>query len=308
VRVVFMGTPQFAVGILEALAGAHDVVAVYTRPDAVSGRGARTRPTPVKLFAEEHGIPVVQPRTLRDEAEQARLRVFDADIIVVAAYGLILPLAVLGAAPLGAVNVHGSLLPRWRGAAPVQRAILAGDRETGVAIMRMEEGLDTGPFCLTAHTETDDKSAIELTEELSTLGAGLLLEALDAIEAGTCHWVAQDDSLATYADKVTRDDVAIDPAMTALDAARRVRASSAQAGTRVVIAGRGATVIRAHASAEGAGAAGSVTLSQHGIVLGLSDGGLEIDVVKPDGKHEMNALDWARGLRLTADAEWTSAT
>lgn len=306
-RVVFMGTPHFASTVLEALADNHDVVAAYTRPDAVSGRGSRVRPTPVKESALARGIPVEQPKTLRDPDVQASLRALRPDVLVVAAYGLILPREVLDAARFGAINVHGSLLPRWRGAAPVQRAILAGDETTGVAIMRMEEGLDTGPFCATACVPIDDKNAQELTDELARIGAKLLLEALPGIESGSCEWTEQDESLATYAEKVTRADVAIDATVPVDQAARRVRASSPQAPTRVVVAGKPATLLRAHRSSTPV-EPGAVSLDRDGLVLGFSDGGMAVEIVKPDGKREMSATDWARGLHLAPDTRWETHT
>ena len=203
-RVVFMGTPQFAVPSLERLAQAHDVVAVYTRPDAVSGRGGDPRPAAVKASAVRLGIPVRQPSTLRDSEVVRELERSEADVICVAAYGLILPEPVLEVARLGAINVHASLLPRWRGAAPIQRAILAGDAEVGVSIMRMEAGLDTGPYCLQQSVVSDAKSAIELTAELADLGAGLLISALPAIADGTVTWIDQAENEATYAEKITK--------------------------------------------------------------------------------------------------------
>ena len=194
-RVVFMGTPQFAVPSLQALNRTHGVVCAYTRPDAVSGRGRHTRPSPVAEMAASLGIEVRQPATLRDETVQAELATLAPDLLVVAAYGLILPQAVLDAARLGAVNVHASLLPRWRGAAPIQRAILSGDADVGVSIMCMEAGLDTGPYCLQRQLAADDLDAVALTGTLADLGASALLDALPAIEDRTAAWTAQDESL-----------------------------------------------------------------------------------------------------------------
>ncbi len=303
-RVVFMGTPEFAVPSLLALAAEHDVVAVYTRPDAASGRGGRLRPSPVKQAAEDLGIAVRQPRTLRDADEQQALRSLAADAIIVAAYGLILPLPVLESARVGAINVHASLLPRWRGAAPIQRAILAGDDVLGVSIMRMEEGLDTGPFCATTSTCADGKSTETLTGELATLGAQLLIRTLPSIADGSCQWTEQDESLVTYADKIAKSDVALEPTLTAEDALRRIRASSAQAPARACIGARPVTVLDARVSVEPA-APGAVRCTKRALLTGFADGALEILSLKPDGKSAMAGCDWARGLRLGDDATWS---
>jgi methionyl-tRNA formyltransferase len=305
-RVVFMGTPEFAVPTLRALDRAHEVAAVYTRPDAVSGRGAKTRPSAVKAAALELGIEVRQPRTLRDEAEVEALRELQADVIVVAAYGLILPLDVLKAARAGAINVHASLLPRWRGAAPIQRAILEGDTATGVSIMRMEEGLDTGPYCLQVALELDDLTAGEATSRLAELGAVALVDALPAIVAGTAEWTAQDDRLVTYADKIGKDDVALSPDLAAQNALRRIRASGPTAPARIRIAERGLTVIAAHA-AESRVVPGGIDARRSGLVLGFSDAAIEVTRVKPEGKGEMEAAAWARGVRDIGESRWESA-
>ena len=177
-RIVFMGTPAFAADILEEVAQQQDVVAVYTRPDAISGRGNKLEPSPVKATALKLGLPVYTPPTLRTEAVQQELAAFEPDVIVVAAYGAILPKEVLDIPRLGCFNVHASLLPRWRGAAPIERALLAGDEEVGVCIMAMEEGLDTGDYCISRSIEVRNQSAEALTAELAELGAQALLVAL----------------------------------------------------------------------------------------------------------------------------------
>lgn len=305
-RVVFMGTPEFAVPSLRALAAGHDVVAVYTRPDSVSGRGGKTRASAVKEAARELGLNVRQPATLRDTEQVAGVRAFGADLIVVAAYGLILPLAVLQAARLGAVNVHASLLPRWRGAAPIQRAILAGDERTGVSIMRMEQGLDTGPYCLQVGTEIGQAGAVELTERLAELGARALEQALPAIADGTAVWTVQEESLVTYAEKITKNDVAISPDLPQDEVLRRIRASSPAAPCRIVLAGRGVTLLRA-APAEARPAPGAIAYTRTALVLGVADGAIEVAEVKPDGKGAMDACAWARGVRDVDGAVWGSA-
>src|SRR5437870_12535816 len=184
---VFMGTPEFAATILAALiAAGHRIRAVYTQPPRPAGRGHRMQPSPVQMLAERHGLPVRCPASLRDTAAQAEFAAFGADAAVVAAYGLILPSPVLDAPRHGCLNVHASLLPRWRGAAPIQRAILAGDRETGLTIMRMDAGLDTGPMLLSHKVPIDDETiAADLLASLSALGATLIVEALTQLAAGT---------------------------------------------------------------------------------------------------------------------------
>lgn len=304
-RVVFMGTPSFAVPTLRTLVGNCDVVAVYTRPDGVSGRGSQVRPSPVKEAALEMGLSCRQPKTLRDPAEHEALRRFAPDVIVVAAYGLILPSEILDIPPLGCVNVHASLLPRWRGAAPIQRAILAGDSTTGVSIMRMEEGLDTGPFCARAEVEIDDKSADDLTAELADVGADLLIAALPAIEDGTCRWIEQDSTEITYADKIAKSDVALAPSLPAIEALRRIRASSAQAPARGILGCHAVTVIQGRPSDETV-PAGALSPTKTGVAMGFLDAAVEVTRLKPDGKAAMDASAWVRGARLGHDAQWSA--
>jgi methionyl-tRNA formyltransferase len=208
-RIVFMGTPGFAVPTLMALIEAgHEVVAAYTQPPRPAGRGKRLQPSAVQLEAEPRGIPVRSPKSLRPTEAQAELAAFAPEIAVVAAYGLILPQAVLDIPPLGCLNVHASLLPRWRGAAPVQRAIIAGDPVTGVTIMRMEAGLDTGPMLATARTPIDDKTAGELTAELAEMGARLMVETLHDLP--NLQAEPQDDLDATHAPKIDKAEAKID--------------------------------------------------------------------------------------------------
>jgi methionyl-tRNA formyltransferase len=311
VRVIFMGTPEFAVPSLDGLAREHDVAAVYVRPDAASGRGGAARPAAVKLAAQALGLPVRQPASLREPAVHSELAELAADFVCVAAYGLILPPAVLSAARYGAVNVHASLLPRWRGAAPIQRAILAGDPVAGVSIMRMEEGLDTGPFCAQASVAVAEKNARLLTGELAEIGANLLLSALPSIADGSALWTPQSEDGVTYAEKVTKSDVAPDPALAVGQNVLRIRASTPAAPARTCINGRGMTLVEATAlnlGIEGGPslAPGGVLLAESGVLLGAAEGALLVTRVKPDGKAEMDAVAWARGARLGVDATWES--
>lgn len=304
-RVVFMGTPSFAVPSLRLLAQHHEVVAVYSRPDSVSGRGGATRPSSVSSVAVELGIPVHCPLTLRDADTVQELRELRADVIVVAAYGLILPLDVLTAAPLGAVNVHASLLPRWRGAAPIQRAILSGDERAGVSIMRMEEGLDTGPYCLQDSVDVGPATADELTERLAQLGADALIEALPRIASGEATWIVQDESTVTYAEKIRKSDVAVDPCLTAVDIVRRVRASSSAAPSRTSIAERPVTLTHVEVDAhDDTLEPGAVAITRDALVLGATDGPVLVARLKPDGKSEMDATAWARGVRDISGSTW----
>ena len=303
-RVVFMGTPKLAADILVEIAQQHEVVCVYTRPDAVRGRGAKLKPSSVKAAAERLGIPVRTATSLRDAEEQAYLAELAPDAICVAAYGCILPREVLEIPRYGCLNVHASLLPRWRGAAPIERAILAGDEQTGVCIMRMEEGLDTGPYCVRRATEVEGKSAAELTDELANLGAHALLTGLSVVEQGGAEWTFQDDAAATYAEKLAKDELYPDPAEPAAAMVRKVLASSEAHPARAVIAGRSATVERV-ALPDDERAAGLCDGLEQGVVrfaakrlfLGTGDGAVEVLSLKPDGKKSMDARAFAAGIQ-----------
>jgi methionyl-tRNA formyltransferase len=237
-RIVFAGTPEFAVPTLRALlAGAHPVVAVYTQPDRPAGRGRRLRASPVKEVALAHDIPVEQPLTLKTPEAQTVLAAYRPDLLVVVAYGLILPQAVLDLPARGCVNVHASLLPRWRGAAPIQRAILAGDRETGVTLMRMEAGLDTGPMLAKAACPIGPSdTAADLHDRLAAMGGDLLAASLEALLAGTLREERQDEALATYAAKLDKAEAELDWRRPAAELLRQVNAFNpwpvAQTGLR----------------------------------------------------------------------------
>ncbi|MEC4272351.1 methionyl-tRNA formyltransferase [Adlercreutzia sp. R25] len=308
-RVVFMGTPQFAAEILDEVAECHEVVAVYTRPDAVRGRGRALVPSPVKEVAERRGLPVRCPRTLRDAEALSELAAFKPDAICVAAYGAILPKEVLELPRYGCLNVHGSLLPRWRGAAPIERAILAGDEEIGVCIMAMEEGLDTGDFCVCRSVPAGALTAAELTDELAALGASALLTALAQAEAGNLRWVAQDEAQVTYAEKIAKGELNLDPAEGASLAWRKVRASNEAHPAKCSIAGKTVTVLAA-SPAEGATVPeGAAALIAKRLYLGFADGALEVTELKPDGKKAMAATAFAAGVPALRAGEgvWTCA-
>lgn len=293
-RIVFMGTPAFAVPSLRALAGAHDVRLVLTRPDAVRGRGKRLEPSAVKAAATELGIDVLETKRITDDA-MSSIRAAEPDVIVVAAFGCILPDAVLTAAPLGCVNVHASSLPRWRGAAPIQRAILSGDARAGVSIMRVVHDLDAGAYCRQADVEVGEKSCPQVMGELAELGARELLTALDQMADGTAVWVEQDESKVTYAKKIEKAEMLLDPAATALDNRRRVQTSLDAAPARMAVAGKGVRVLAARVAEEGV-AQGEVLVRHGRVIAGCADGAIELLRVKPDGKREMEASAWAAGL------------
>lgn len=297
-RVVFMGTPSFAVPSLRKLADAHDVVLVLTRPDAVRSRGKKLEPSPVKETALELGLPVIEANRMTPEVFDA-LHAANADVFCVAAYGCILPDEVLTMAPLGCVNVHASLLPRWRGAAPIQRSILEGDAKTGVSIMRIGRGVDTGAYCAQASCDVPGKTADELTAELAELGGNLLVKTLPSLVDGTAAWTEQDESLVTHAAKISKAEMRLDPADTALASERKVLASSDAAPARCVLSGKPARVMRAVRAAVGAPtvAQGEFLIAGGRLLLGCADGSLDVLSVKPDGKREMESASWAAGQR-----------
>lgn len=298
-----MGSPEFAVPSLRALADRHDVVAVYTQPDRVRGRGGRTTPTPVKAEALGLGLDVRTPVTLKDSEVQQAFAALEPDVVCVAAYGLILPREILDVPRFGCVNVHASLLPRHRGAAPVHRAILEGDIDTGVSIMRMEEGLDTGPYAVVRNVAVNDHDVASLTAILAQDGAEALLETLDCIEAGSVTWTPQDESLVTYAAKVTDADVALDPSLSVDDALRRVRASGSSARAKARLCGVTLDVLRA-APSELQMDAGCALVGKKGITIGFSDGALEALEVRPEGRASMPATAFACGARSEPDTTW----
>lgn len=303
-RIVFMGTPDFAVPSLTLLAQRHEVTLVVTRPDAVRSRGKRLEPSPVKAKALELGIPVLEcTRVTPDVLE--RLQAEAPDIICVVAFGCLLPDAVLELAPLGCVNVHGSLLPKWRGAAPIQRAVLEGDERIGISIMRLVQKMDAGDFCRQASVELGEKGCAQVMGELSELGAQELCVALDEMAAGTATWTAQDESEVTFAAKIDKAEMRLVPTDAALANVRRVRASMDAAPARLVVAGKGVRALEARLAPE-ALAAGEVLVRKGRVFLGCADGSIELTRVKPDGKREMEASAWASGLRGQG-ITWTEA-
>lgn len=225
-KIVFAGTPEFAAVALEALLhSSHQIVAVYTQPDRPSGRGLKLTPSPVKTLALAHQLRVMQPTSLKVESEQAELAAFQADVMVVAAYGLLLPQAVLNIPRLGCINIHPSLLPRWRGAAPIQRTIHAGDSKTGVTIMQMDQGLDTGPMLYQVECKmAEDETSKTLHDKLAKLGADALLKTLDLLAQNQCVAQTQDNAQTTYAQKISKEEALIDWEQPAQELEYEVRA------------------------------------------------------------------------------------
>ncbi len=295
-KVIFAGTPEFSVASLATLLHSeHQVVAVYTQPDRPAGRGRRLAASPVKSLALEHGIPVYQPKSLKGEAEQAGLASLQADLMVVAAYGLLLPKAVLEAPRLGCVNVHASLLPRWRGAAPIQRAILAGDTQSGVTIMQMDEGLDTGGMLLlrSCPIEPED-TASDLHDRLSLLGAEALQDALPGIFDGTLQPQPQDESLATYAKKLEKSEARLDWNQPAPLLDRQIRAFNPWPVAQTTLEGAVMRIWQATPLAETVDAAPGqvIATSRDGIDVATSEGQLRIKTLQLPGKRAMSAADF----------------
>lgn len=300
-RIVFAGTPDFAVPTLKALVAAgHEVAAVLTQPDRPAGRGRRLVAGPVKDCARALGLEVLQPQTLRAEAPLAALRRLEPRVMVVAAYGLILPRAVLDLPPEGCLNVHASLLPRWRGAAPIQRAIEAGDAETGVTIMRMEEGLDTGPMLARRATPiTSRDTAGTLHDRLAALGAELMVETLKRVERGAVDADPQDERLATYAPKITAADAVADWGRPALELERRVRALNPWPVVRASHHGQTLRIWEAGVRAGAAGAPGEVLKADHdGVDIACGEDALRVTVLQRQGGRRMTAAEFLNGYAL----------
>lgn len=303
-RILFMGTPDIAVTCLEALVAAgENIVGVVTRIDKPKGRRAILTPPPVKVFAEEHGIEVCQPRTLRDEAFDAYLRALAPDLILVVAFGMILPPSVIAYPKYGCLNVHASLLPKYRGAAPMQRAIMDGESKTGVTIMYMDEGLDTGDMILKEETPISDTDTLETVHDrLAEMGARMLVEAARLVVEGRAVRIPQDGALSTYAAKIERADAKLDFSRTASELDRQIRALSPMPlaycmtpdgkSMKIVsarpISGKGTPGTVLSASAEGVGE----------IVVACGEGALSISVLQPEGKGKMDAAAYLRGRRL----------
>ncbi len=293
-RVLFAGTPAFALHSLAALVESGTrPVAVLTQPDRPAGRGRRLAASPVKTWAVSHGIPVLQPATLRDDSVVKTLAGLEADLMIVAAYGLLLPTSVLGLPRRGCVNVHASLLPRWRGAAPIQAAILAGDDTTGISLMQMTAGLDAGPvYARRAIAIADEDTAGDLQERLALLGGQLLVERLPELLEGRLAALPQDEANASYAAKVCSEDAELDWRDSAVLLARKVRAYNPEPGAWFMCAGERVKCWRAVPVASGPGQPGQVTTGND-LVVRCADGGLRLERLQRPGKRPVDGREFA---------------
>ncbi|ANC00991.1 methionyl-tRNA formyltransferase [Pseudomonas parafulva] len=286
-RIVFAGTPEFAAEHLKALLDSpYEIVAVYTQPDRPAGRGQKLMPSAVKALALAHDIPVYQPQTLRNADAQAELAALKPDLMVVVAYGLILPQAVLDIPRLGCINSHASLLPRWRGAAPIQRAVEAGDAESGVTVMRMEAGLDTGPMLLKVTTPISaDDTGGSLHDRLAQLGPGAVVQAIAGLADGSLQGEVQDDALATYAHKLNKDEARLDWSRPAVELERLIRAFNPWPVCHSTLDGETVKVLGANLST-GKGEPGEIlSASKDGLVVACADGALSLTRLQlPGGK------------------------
>ncbi|MFC3061796.1 methionyl-tRNA formyltransferase [Paenirhodobacter populi] len=292
-RVIFMGTPEFSVPVLEALAARHEIAAVYSQPPRPAGRGKKDRPSPVHARAEELGLPVRTPRNLKSAEDRAALAALDADVAVVVAYGLILPQAVLDAPRQGCLNIHASLLPRWRGAAPIHRAIMAGDTETGICVMRMEAGLDTGPVLLREATPIGPTDTTgDLHDRLSAMGARMIIDALDRLPDLIAQ--PQPETGVTYAAKIDKAEARIDWSRPAAELVRHINGLSPFPGAWCEIHGERIKLLRA-APAEGAAPPGTVL---HDFTIACGTGALTVLEAQREGKRPLPVADILRGLTL----------
>jgi len=298
-RLIFMGTPDFAVPtLIELAARGHEIVAVYTRAPRRAGRGMELQPTPVEREARRLGLPMYTPKSLKDSAAQSALRAHDADAAVVVAYGLILPKEVLQAPRLGCFNVHASLLPRWRGAAPINRAIMAGDVESGVTIMKMDEGLDTGAMAMVDHVRiAPDMTAGELHDRLAPLGANLIVRTLAALERGSLVLMPQPEHGITYAAKISKDETRIDWSKPAPNVHNHIRGLSPFPGAWFEFGGVRVKALRS-IRGDGSGAPGRVLDEQ--LTIACGEGAVRLLQVQRAGKHPMPAEEFLRGTPVKA--------
>lgn len=303
-RIVFMGTPAFSATILETLCKSFDVVGVFTRPDAVRGRGKKLVASPVKEAALLKNIPVFEYSSFKSDEAFDALCALEPDVICVAAYGALLPKRVLDLPRLGCLNVHASLLPRWRGAAPIERAVLAGDEYAGISIMQMGEGLDTGDFCEAREVRIGCTHVEQLTHQLAEAGAEALCVVLDKLQNNAeVQWVRQDEAQVTYAQKIEKHELDLTPELEACQALRFVMASNESHPCRCVVGGKGLAVVRAALAVQDDAQlvegleAGMVRFVAKRMFLGCAQGSLELITVKPDGKKEMEARAFCAGIQ-----------
>jgi methionyl-tRNA formyltransferase len=300
-RLIFMGTPDFAVPtLLEIVGRGHEVVAVYTRAPKPAGRGMELQPTPVEREARKFALPVLTPKTLRTPEAEAAFRAHGADAAVVVAYGLILPAPILDAVPLGCFNLHASLLPRWRGAAPINRAVMAGDAESGVMVMRMAEGLDTGPVAMAERLAiAPDMTAGELHDRLAPLGANLMVTALGALERGTLQLTPQAADGVTYASKIDKRETRIDWSRPSAEVHDHARGLSPFPGAWFELPGDQTRIkVLRTTKREGEGAPGTVLDDQ--LTIACRDGSVRLLEVQRAGRQPMRADEFLRGAKVPA--------
>jgi methionyl-tRNA formyltransferase len=297
-RILFMGSPEFAIPSLKALMDDYQVVGVVTQPDRPAGRGNVLTPPPVKILASEAGMPVIQPNRMKDPGVFEQLTDWKPDVMIVVAFGQILRQNVLDLAPYGCINVHASLLPRWRGAAPIQAAILAGDDQTGVTIMKLDKGIDTGPVLSQTRIPLDDRIATpELSEILAEAGAKLLLETLPEYLAGKLQPIPQEDSGACYASMLKKEDAAVDFTKPAVEISRRIRAFSPWPGSQFQWGDRQIKIIKAHPVLKP-----SVKPGEHQIIegypaIGTGEGSIVIDSIQIPGRKPMDGKAYLNGVQ-----------
>ena len=299
-KIIFAGTPEFAVPALAALiAAGHQIVMVLTQPDRPAGRGMKLKPSPVKVLAEQHSLPVFQPETLKDVAVQAQIAAVNADAMIVAAYGLIIPTVTLNAPRYGCYNIHASLLPRWRGAAPIHRSLLAGDAETGVTIMEVVPALDAGAMVSRGVVPiTDTDTTQTLHDALSTMGAKLMVDAMAALaEKGALPATPQDEALVTYAHKLEKAEAAIDWQKSAVDISRQIRAFNPFPVAQSKLKGEVCRIWMATAQV-GKANAGQIMSVHDGLLVGCGDGLLHITELQAPGGKRLGAQAFVQGHNL----------
>ncbi len=303
-KIIYAGTPDFSVaGLASIYQSEHQIVAVYTQPDRPSGRGKKLTASPVKEFALQHNLPIFQPGSLKTEEALEQLQQFGADVMVVTAYGLILPKTVLDSFRYGCINIHASLLPRWRGAAPIQRAIEAGDKKTGVTIMQMDEGLDTGDMLLSESIAITDQSTAEsLHDDLMDLGSSNIVRVLSSLEQGSLVATQQDEKLTTYAHKMTKFEGQIDWALNAHEIDRKIRAFYPWPGS---VAFKQEQAIKIHSAkvADQQGQPGHIlTHDQDGLLVACGEGALLVTQLQIPGKKRVSAKDLANSKNWAGEA------
>lgn len=329
-KIVFFGTPEFAIPSLEALLRVSqkntkeaqtqeepgknkeqskkiELSAVVTRPDAIRKRGNEKSASPVKELALKHNLPLVEASKITPGVLE-KIKAIQPDLLVVVAFGALLPKELLDIPKLGSINVHASLLPRWRGAAPIERAILAGDEVTGVSIMKVEEGLDSGDYCLQEKVEIAEKTSSELTEELAQVGAKLLIEAVKEIEEGKASWTAQDENKVTLAPKIDKEEMLLSPSKTVKENLRIIQASSRKAPARLQLStGKNVRIVSAKAVDDKAQVVVEpfdVNVIDGELFFGANEGAFQALSVIPEGKREMSGADFARGLSQIEGLRW----